>query len=53
MCLGILRTLDELRIDNTIINKVGKRKRNLAIAFYNYQKAYGMVRHDWIIRVCH
>ena len=26
-------------------------QRNLAVAFYDYQKAYDMVRHDWMIRV--
>ena len=36
MCFRILRTVDELTIDNNIINEVGKRKRDLAMTFYNY-----------------
>ena len=26
-------------------------QRNLAVAFYDYQKAYDMVRHGWMIRL--
>ena len=31
--------------------KYKKKKRNLAVAFYDYQKAYDMVRNDWLLRV--
>ena len=33
------------------MDEVRNQKRNLAVAFYDYQKAYDMVRHDWMIRV--
>ena len=33
------------------MDEVKGRQRNLAVAFYDYQKAYDMVRHDWMIRV--
>ena len=33
------------------MDEVRNQLRNLAVAFYDYQKAYGMVRHDWMIRV--
>ena len=33
------------------MDEVRNQQRNLAVAFYDYQKAYDMVRHDWMIRV--
>ena len=33
------------------MDEVRDQQRNLAVAFYDYQKAYDMVRHDWMIRV--
>ena len=33
------------------MDEVRNHQRNLAVAFYDYQKAYDMVRHDWMIRV--
>ena len=33
------------------MDEVREKKRNLAVSFYDYQKAYDMVRHDWMIRV--
>ena len=33
------------------MDEVKGQQRNLALAFYDYQKAYDMVRHDWMIRV--
>ena len=50
-CSGVLGTVDQLLIDAAIMDEVRKQQRNLAVAFYNYQKAYDMVRHDWMIRV--
>ena len=38
-------------MDNTIKDEVREKRRNLAVAFYDYQKAYDMVRHDWMVRV--
>ena len=49
-CSAVLRTVDQLIIDNAM-NEVRNQQRNLAVAFYDYQKAYDMVRHDWMIRV--
>ena len=37
--------------DKATRDKVRNQQRNLAVAFYAYQKAYDMVRHDWMIRV--
>ena len=50
-CSGVLGTIDQLIIDNAIMDEVRGQQRNLAVAFYDYQKAYDMVRHDWMIRV--
>ena len=50
-CSGVLGTVDQLIIDRAIMDEVKGQQRNLAVAFYDYQKAYDMVRHDWMIRV--
>ena len=50
-CSGVLGTVDQLIIDNAIMDEVRDQQRNLAVPFYDYQKAYDMVRHDWMIRV--
>ena len=50
-CSGVLGAVDQLLIDSAIMDEVREKKRNLAISFYDYQKAYDMVRHDWMIRV--
>ena len=49
-CSGILGTVCQLIIDNIIMDEVRNQQRNLAVAFYNYQKAYGMVKHAWMTR---
>ena len=33
------------------MEKVKKYHRNLAVAFYDYKKAYDKVHHDWMLRV--
>ena len=33
------------------MDEVRGKNRNLAVAFYDYQKAYDMVRHDWMVKV--
>ena len=48
---GVLGTVDQLLVDNAIMDEVRNSKRNLAVAFYDYQKAYDMARHDWMLRV--
>ena len=50
-CSGVLGTVDQLVIDNAIMEEVRNQQRNLPVAFYNYQKAHDMVRHDWMTRV--
>ena len=50
-CSKVLGTVDQLIIDNAIMDEVREKQRNLAVAFYDYQKAYDMVRHDWMLRV--
>ena len=50
-CLGVLGTVDQLIVDNTIMDEVRGKRRYLAVAFYDYRKAYDMVRHDWMLRV--
>ena len=48
---GVLGTVDQLIIDSCIMEEVKTYNRNLAVAFYDYQKAYDKVHHDWMIRV--
>ena len=48
-CEEVLRTVDQLLIDNCIIlSEARNHKRNLAVAYYDYQKAYDKVHHDWM-----
>ena len=41
-CSEVLRNVDQLIIDNAIMDEVRSQQRNLAVAFYDYQKAYDM-----------
>ena len=50
-CSGVLGTVDQLIIDNAIMCEVRNQRRNLAIAFYDYQKGYNIIRHNWMARV--
>ena len=36
---GVLGSVDQLSIDNAITDEVPEKKRNLAVSFYDYQKA--------------
>mgnify|MGYP001794280516 CR=1 FL=1 len=45
-CSGVLGAVDQL-----IMDEVREKKRSLSVAFYDYRKAYDMVRHDWMLRV--
>ena len=49
---GVLSTIDQLIIDRCIMEEVKQNHRNLAIAFYDYKKAYDKAYHDWMLRVC-
>ena len=37
-CSGVLGTVDQLLIDAAIMDEVKNQQRNLAVAFYDYQK---------------
>ena len=50
-CSGVLGTVHQLLIDSAIMDEVREKKRNLAVSFYNYQKVYDMVRHNWMVRI--
>ena len=44
-------TKDQLLIDKTILREVKRVKRNLAVGWIDYRKAYDMVPHSWIREV--
>ena len=48
---GVLGTVDQLIIDRCIMEEAKEYHRNLAVAFYDYKKAYDKVHHDWMTRV--
>ena len=48
---GVLGIVDQLIIDRCIMDEVKQYHRNLAVAFYDYKKAYDKVHHDWMLRV--
>ena len=48
---GVLGTVDQLIIERCIMEEVKQHHRNLAVAFYDYKKAYDKIHHDWMIRV--
>ena len=48
---SVLGTVDHLLVDNCIMDEVREHQRNMAVAFYDYQKAYDKVHHDWMLKV--
>ena len=48
---GALGTVDQLIIDNCIMDEVRQYYRNLAVAYYDYKKAYDKVHHDSMLAV--
>ena len=44
-------TVDQLIIGKSIMEEVKTYHRNLAAAFYDYEKVYDKVHHDWMLRV--
>ena len=48
---GVLGIVDQLIINRRIMDEVKQHHSNLAVAFYDYKKAYNKVHHDWIIRM--
>ena len=49
--VGVLGTVEQLNIDKSIMKEVKTYYQNLAVAFYDYKKAYDKVHHDWMLRV--
>ena len=47
----VLGTTDQLLIDNCILEEVKEHRRNLAVSYYDYKKAYDRVYHDWMLMV--
>ena len=47
---GILDPVDRLIIDCCIMEEVKQYQRNLAVALYDYKRAYYKVHHDWMLR---
>ena len=47
---GVFGTADQLIIDRCIMDEVKQHRRNLAVVFYDYKKAYDKVHHDWVLR---
>ena len=50
-CENVLGTVDQLLIDNVIIGEVRDHHDKMAVAYYDYQKAYDMVHHNWMLKV--
>jgi hypothetical protein len=48
---GSRGTKDQLIIDQLIANKSKRRKKNLAVAWIDYKKAYDSVPHSWIFKI--
>ena len=48
-CKGSRGTAELLYIDQHILNESKTRRKNLAMAWIDYKKAYDMVPHSWII----
>ena len=49
-CKGSRGTAELLYIDKHILDESKTRRKNLAMAWINYKKAYDMVPHSWIIK---
>ena len=43
--------MNRLLIDKTLLRKAKVQKRNLAMGWIDYRKAYDMVPHSWIIEM--
>ena len=48
-CKGPRGTVELLNIDQHILNESKTRRKNFAVAWIDYKKAYDMVPHSWII----
>lgn len=43
-------TKDQLYIDKMVLKEVKSRKKNIAMGWIDYKKAYDMVPHSWILK---
>ena len=50
-CSVVLGTVDQVIIDNAIMDEAINQRKNLAVPFHNYRKAYGIVSHEWLTKV--
>ena len=48
---GALGPVNQLIIERCIMEEMNQYHRNLAVAFYDYKKAYDKFHHDWMLRV--
>ena len=48
---NIMRTADNLLVDRCMLEEVKEHQRTVAAAYYDYQKAYDTVPHEWRIEV--
>ena len=48
---GVLGRVNQLIFDRCIMEEVKQYHKHLAVAFYDYKKAYDKVHHNWMIRV--
>ena len=44
-------TGDQLYIDQMLLQEVNRRKKNLAMGWIDYRKAYDIVPHSWVIEI--
>ena len=44
--VGVLGTVDQLITVRSIMEEVKTYRQNLAVAFYDYRKAYDNIHHD-------
>ena len=44
-------TAENLLVDRCMLEEVKKHQRTAAVAYYDYQKAYDTVLHEWQIEV--
>ena len=49
--VGVLCTVNHLVIDRSIMEEMKTYHRHLAVAFYDYEKAYDKIQHDWMLRI--
>ena len=48
---GARGTKDQLLIDKVVLKEVKRFRKNVAMAYIDYKKAYDMVPHSWILEM--